>query len=74
MVGNTRYEKRRISRTKAVHGKRNITFTPILAYVPDQLDAFFNPKNAAKMNPKSITWPSIGQLEKRKSSRATDVV
>ena len=44
----------------------------ISAQMPDQLDAFFNPKNASEKEPKNIT-PSIGQLEKRTSSRATDV-
>jgi len=41
--------------------------------VSDQFDAFFNPKNASEKNAKNIT-PSTGQLEKRASSRATDVV
>ena len=47
----------------------------IKAYIhPDQFDAFFNPKNASEKNAKTITPPSIGQLEKRTNSRATDVV
>jgi len=51
------------------------TFTPIVyAQVPDQLDALFNPKNASEKNAKTITPPSIGQLENRASTRATDVV
>ena len=41
--------------------------------MPDQFDAFFNPKNSSEKDAKSIT-PSIGQLEKRTSSRATDDV
>ena len=32
--------------------------------MPDQFDAFFNPKNASEKNAKNITPPSIGQLEK----------
>ena len=51
------------------------TFNPIVyAQGPDQLDASFNPKNATQKKAKIITPPSIGQLEKRASTRATDVV
>ena len=42
--------------------------------MPDQLDAFFNPKNASEKDAQNITPPSIGELEKRTSFRATDVV
>ena len=42
--------------------------------VPDQVDAFFHPKNASEKNAKNITPESIGQFKKRTSSRATDVV
>ena len=31
--------------------------------VPDQFDAFFNPKTASEKNAKIITPPSIGQIE-----------
>ena len=37
-------------------------------------DANFNPKNASEKNAKNITPPSIGQLKKRTSFSATDVV
>ena len=51
------------------------TLKPLVyAQVPDQLDALFNPKNASEKNAKTITPPSIGQLENRASTRATDVV
>ena len=51
------------------------TFTPIfLGQMPDQFDAFFDPKNASEKNAQKITPPSIGQLQKRTSSRVTDVV
>ena len=51
------------------------TFTPIfLGQMPDQFDVFFDPKNASEKNAQNITLPSIGQLQKRTSSRATDVV
>ena len=46
----------------------------LFVQVPDQFDAFFNPKNASETNAKNITPPSIGQLEQRTSSLATDVV
>ena len=46
----------------------------VRVHVPDQFDAFFNPKNASEKNAKIVTPPSIGQVEKRTSSRATDVV
>ena len=42
--------------------------------VPNQIDSFFNPKNASEKNAKNVTPPSIGQLKKRTSSRATDIV
>ena len=55
--------------------RRKLTFTAILfVLLPDQSDAFFNPKNVSETNAINITPPSIGQLEKRTSSRATDVV
>ena len=71
-----------MSRTEPVYGKLNILdpslhSTPIVfVLVPDQFDAFlfFNPKNASEKNAKNTTPPSIGQLEKRTSSRVTDVV
>ena len=47
----------------------------LVVRVPHQFDAFFDPKNASEKNAKNITPPSsIGQLEKRTSSRAIDVV
>ena len=47
----------------------------IFVQVPYQFDAFFNPENASEKDDKNITQPSIiGQLEKRTSSWATDVV
>ena len=46
----------------------------LFVQVPDQFDAFFNPKNASEKNAKTITPPSIGQFEKHTSSRATDIV
>ena len=46
----------------------------VLKTVPDQFDAFFNPKNASQKDAKNITPPSTGQVEKRTSSRATDAV
>ena len=73
------YGKRHTSRTEPVlvqakYIRFNITFTPIVVVqVPDQVDAFFNPKNASEKDAKNITPPSIGQLEKRTSFRATDV-
>ena len=42
----------------------------LFVQVPDQFDAFFNPKNASENSAKNIT-PSVGQLEKRTSFRAT---
>ena len=52
-----------------------LTFTPIFfVQVSNQFDAIFNPKNASEKDAKKITPPSIGQLEQRASSRATDVV
>ena len=42
--------------------------------MPDQFDSFFNPKNVSENDAKNATPPSIGQLEKRTSSRATDVI
>ena len=52
-----------------------LTFTTIFFEpLPDQFDTFFNPKNAAETNAIKFTPPSIGQLEKRTISRATDVV
>ena len=72
-IGNTPYGKRHISRTEPVlvHLGLKLTFTPIyVVQVPDQFDAFFNPKNASEKNAKNTTLPSISQLEKRTSSRA----
>ena len=46
----------------------------LFVQVPHQFDAFFNPNNASEKSAKNITPPSIGQLEKRTSSLATDVV
>ena len=55
----------------AVHIKRQFTFTANFYVLrPDQFDAFFNPKHVSETNAIDIT-PSIGQLEKRTSSRAT---
>ena len=55
--------------------RRKLTFTAIfIVLLPDQFDAFFNPKNVSETNAINITPPSIGQLEKRTSSRATDAV
>ena len=52
-----------------------LTFTTIFFEpLPDQFDTFFNPKNAAETNAIKITPPSIGQLEKHTSSRATDAI
>ena len=81
VVGNSPYAKRRTSQNepmlvevKYLRLKRT-SFTPIFfVHVPDQFDAFFNPKNASEEDAKNNTPPSIGQLEKRTSSRATDVV
>ena len=59
----------------AVCLRRKIAFTAIfLGLLSDQFDAFFNPKNVSETNAINITPPSIGQLEKRASSRATDAV
>ena len=71
------YGKRHTSRTEPVYVNLSIiclklTFTPVFfKQVPDQFDAFFIRKNASEKNVKNIT-PSIGQPEKRTSSRATD--
>ena len=46
----------------------------LLNKVPDQFGALFNTKNASERDAKNITPPSIGQVEKRTSSRATDFV
>ena len=78
-VGNTPYGKRYISRTKAVYGKLNILDKSLhspqsFCTRAGQFDEFSNPKNASEKNAKNITPPSIGQLEKRTSSHATDVV
>ena len=37
----------------------------LFGHMPNQFDAFFNPKNASEKIAKKITPPSIGQLEKR---------
>ena len=42
--------------------------------LPDHSDTFLNPKICSETNAVNITLPSIGQLEKRTSSRATDIV
>ena len=48
--------------------------TVFFVQLPDQLDAFFDPKNVSETNAIRVTPSSFGQLEKRKSSHATDVV
>ena len=42
--------------------------------LPNKFHAFFNPKNASETNTIKFTPPSVGQFEKRTSSRATDVL
>ena len=65
----------RTSAVIAVYIGRKLTLTAIFFVpLPDQFDAFFNPKNASETNAKTITPPSIGQLEKRTSFRATDAL
>ena len=71
MLVNTPYGNRHTSRTEPVLVRAYIH--PNLVQMPDQFDAFFNPNNALEKDAKNIS-PSIGQLEKRTSSRGTDVV
>ena len=53
--------------------RRKLTSTAIFfVRLPDYFDTFFNPKNVSETNAINITPPSISQLEKRTSSRATD--
>ena len=79
-VGNTRYGKWHNSRTETpfwlqfileeglVQGNRFVK-------LPNQVDIFFNPKNAAETSAILFTLPSnIGQLKKITSSRAIDIV
>ena len=51
---------------KNIHGN-------IFGRLPDQFDTLFHPKNTAETNAIKLPPLSIGQLEKRTSSRATDV-
>ena len=81
MVGNTPYGKRTAYLSNRTCVAASLTYQikacvhpNIFGQLPDQFDAFFNPKNASEKDAKNITPPSIGQLEKRTSSRATDVV
>ena len=70
-VGNTPYGEWMI----AVYIWRKLAFTAIFfLLLPDQFDAFFNPRNVSEMKSINIKPPSIGQLEKRTSSRTTDAV
>ena len=49
-----------------------VCFCRVFVQVPDQFDALF--KNASEKNAENITPPSIGQLQKRTSSRDIDAV
>ena len=82
MVGNTPYAKRHTPRTELVLVQSSMSWDLKIAFnhsflydagARSVLDAFFNLKNASEKDAKNIT-PSIGQLEKRTSSLATDVV
>ena len=42
--------------------------------MPDQLNIFFNPRKAPEKNADNNTPPPIGQVEKRTTPRATDIV
>ena len=68
------YVPNRTSAVIAVYLRRKLAFTAIFLVLPDQFDAFFNPKIVSETNSISITLISIGQLEKRTSSLATDAV
>ena len=59
-----------------VYLRRKLTFTAILfVLLPDQFDAFFNPRNVSETNVINIAPLSIfGQLGKSASSRTTDAV
>ena len=66
------YLPNRTSVAIAVYLRRKLTSTAIFfVLLPDQFDAMFNPKNVSETNAINIIPPSIGQLEKRTSSRAT---
>ena len=59
------YLPNRTSVVTAVCLIRKLTFTAIFfALLPDQFDAFFDPKNVSETNAINITPPSDGQLEK----------
>ena len=69
------YLPNRTSVLIAVYLRRKFAFTAIfLVLLPVQFDAFLNPKNVSETNAINVTPPSIGQREKRPSSRATDAV
>ena len=80
VVGNIPYGKRHTSRTRTCVGASLVYWIKVYTHpiffnkVPDHLDAFFNPRNASEKDAKNITPPSIGQIENRTSSPATDFV
>ena len=54
--------------------RRKSLYSQQCVQLPHQFDALSNPKHGAETNAIEVTPPSTGQLEKRTSSRATDVV
>ena len=77
-VGNTPYGKYHTSRTDlrsdcSLSQKKAYIHANLFVLLPDRFDAFFNPKNVSETNAINIT-PSVGQLEKRTTARATDAV
>ena len=80
VVGNMPYGKRHTSRTKPVLLqvwciRLKITFTPIVfEQGARSVRCILAPEKLLRKRRKNMTPPSIGQLEKRTSSRATDDV
>ena len=58
------YLPNRTSVAIAVHLRIKLTFTIFFLLLPDQFDAFSNPKNVSATNAINITPPSIGQVDK----------
>ena len=69
------YHPNRASVSIAVYlGKKHNFTLIVLELLANLFDVFFNPKNISETNDISNNPLSIGQLEKRTSSRATDAI